>query len=220
MEQPTASTVIFARPGLVCQLQKSFYGLKQAVKIWGSLLMETVTSFCFAPTESNSRVLTARTGNDFVHVLIVVDDMLFAINSRRLLDKLKDRLREHFDVKFFEELTTFIGWEIRRTSCGMKISQERYANEILHHHGLEEGNATWKPMAVDADLWPAMASEKTLSHPQHSEYRRIVGEILHLAVLTRPDIAFAVSALARSVHAPTMRHCEMVRRAWRYLSGT
>lgn len=49
-------------------------------------------------------------GTEFIQVVIVVDDMLFASNSRRMLEEFKDRLKESFEVKFFPEVTSFIGW--------------------------------------------------------------------------------------------------------------
>lgn len=75
-------------------------------------------------------------------------------------------------------------------------------------------------MAGNADIRAAQEFERLLNRHQHGEYRRQVGEFLYLAVYTRPDISFAVGALARGLHAPTIRHKDMVRRVLRYLSGT
>lgn len=62
--------------------------------------MATMTSWGFSPAESDSPALTARTGNDFVHFLNVVDDAFFVTHSHPMLYQLKKRLLEHFDVKF------------------------------------------------------------------------------------------------------------------------
>jgi len=51
-------------------------------------------------------------------------------------------------------------------------------------------------------------------------YAHAVGALLYLANSTRPDIAFAVSLLARHTHSPTVRHWQGVKHLLRYLKGT
>lgn len=41
-----------------------------------------------------------------------------------------------------------------------------------------------------------------------------------MAICTRPDISYAVCALARSLHAPSKRHRTLIRRVFRYTSST
>lgn len=75
----------------------------------------------------------------------------------------------------------------------------------------------WRSMLTYGWRW---RTKKTLYHPQHSEYRRMVEELLYLSVGTRTEMAIAVSTLAKIVHAFTVLHREMVRRVLRHLSGT
>jgi len=51
-------------------------------------------------------------------------------------------------------------------------------------------------------------------------YARLNGQILHLAVNTRPDIAFAVSRLAQHTTKPTSECWAALKRLVRYLKGT
>jgi hypothetical protein len=51
-------------------------------------------------------------------------------------------------------------------------------------------------------------------------YRQLVGSLMHLSVTVRPDITFAVGALARSMAEPTMVHWQAAKGVLRYLSGT
>jgi hypothetical protein len=51
-------------------------------------------------------------------------------------------------------------------------------------------------------------------------YRQLVGALAWLALGTRPDIAFAVSSLARFGHNPRRVHWEAAKRVLRYLKGT
>jgi hypothetical protein len=51
-------------------------------------------------------------------------------------------------------------------------------------------------------------------------YPSVVGMMLYLSTNTRPDIAFAVSQVARFNHAPKQSHAMAVKRIVRYLAGT
>jgi len=55
---------------------------------------------------------------------------------------------------------------------------------------------------------------------KHIPYRAAIGSLMHLAVGTRPDIAFAVSTVAQFANEPGMVHWEAVKRIYRYLAGT
>ena len=59
-----------------------------------------------------------------------------------------------------------------------------------------------------------------LSVAEHSKYRQAIGALLYAANATRPDISYAVSALARHLSAPTTEHWPLVKRIFRYLKGT
>jgi hypothetical protein len=53
-----------------------------------------------------------------------------------------------------------------------------------------------------------------------NEYRSIVGALNYAAVLTRPDIAFAVGMVSRYMQKPGKLHWIAVKRIMRYLKGT
>jgi hypothetical protein len=51
-------------------------------------------------------------------------------------------------------------------------------------------------------------------------YQHVMGSLNHLAVYTRPDIAFAISKLAQFNSAPTATHLKAAMHILRYLKGT
>lgn len=220
IEQPTDSYGIETFPGMVCLLLKSLYGLKQAGEIWGSLLCVTLLSWGFRLSNIDKRVFFLQSGTEFVIIVVVVDDMKFVSNSTSLMDNLKRRLSSTFDVKLFGQLKMFIGWEISHHTEGIKVTQTRYAKEVLATCGLEKCNAVWSPLPTEADLTYAHEDENVLPPNEHSEYRSVIGALIYLAVCTRPDSSFAVSVLARHVHAPTYRHQTLLKRVVRYVAGT
>ncbi|CAB4017401.1 Hypothetical predicted protein, partial [Paramuricea clavata] len=48
----------------------------------------------------------------------------------------------------------------------------------------------------------------------------MVGSLIYAAIATRPDIAYAVAALAKFNSSPTEAHLTAVKRVFRYLKGT
>lgn len=52
------------------------------------------------------------------------------------------------------------------------------------------------------------------------EYQCAVGKLLYLSTRTCPDIAFAVSSVARYTAQPTKEHWKAIKHLLRYLVGT
>ena len=220
MMQPTDSSCKQERPGMICRLLKSLYGLRQAGEIWGSLFCNTLLSWGYRISNIDKRMFFLVEGPHFVILLVVVDDMKFVSNSPSLMSTLKQKLSATFDVKLFGQLRTFIGWEIQYLPGGIKVTQSRYAKDLLSRCGMESCNAVWSPLPTNADLTSANENDMLLTPVAHSEYRSVIGALIHLAVCTRPDLSFAVCALARHVHQPTERHRALMKRILRYVAGT
>lgn len=91
MEQTTEASGMQSHPGKVFKLVRSTYGVKQAGRIWDTFLFDYMNRWGYFTAASDPRVLITCVGEAFVHVVIVVNDMLFSSNSRRMLDGLKER---------------------------------------------------------------------------------------------------------------------------------
>lgn len=73
-------------------------------------------------------------GEYFIVLVIIVDNMAFASNSRQLLEHFKKRFSEEFDVKLFGEFKPFLGWEMRQDVDRIKVSKKRYVEGLLQRH--------------------------------------------------------------------------------------
>lgn len=142
MEQPTNSSGKPEFTGFVCHLRKSIYVLRQAGLIWGSFFEINILSWGFKKSGIDARVYFKVVGNEFIILVIIVDDMTFASNSQNLIDHFKQRMSEVFDVKFFGCLKSFLGWEFHQTNDGIKVTQLRYVEQLLEKHGLLQANGT------------------------------------------------------------------------------
>ncbi len=85
---------------------------------------------------------------------------------------------------------------------------------------MEHSNPAPTPLAVRSDLRKKQEHEKVLDSYDHARYRSIIGSLLYLSTSTRPDLSFAVGALARHMHEPTARHLFHAKRILRFVKGT
>ncbi|XP_073817619.1 uncharacterized protein [Musca autumnalis] len=69
-----------------------------------------------------------------------------------------------------------------------------------------------------------MESTTTVAEVQKSTndfpYRQAVGAIMYLMLGTRPDLAFSVGVLSRSLESPTSEDVQRLKRVLRYIAGT
>ena len=220
MEQPTDSSGRELYPGMVCLLQRYIYGARQAGKIWGTVLHDALLAYDFTCSTVESRVYFLRYNASFIILTIVVDDILFASNDQAFLDQFKTHIAGKFDVKLYGSLSSFIRWEITRSPSGIKVTQTQYAKRLLQRFGMDNANPVNIPLSSNSDLRPMLDDEEQLDHVSHHTYRSVVGGLAYIATCTRPDLSFAVSALARHMHCPTNRHLIQAKRVLRYLAGT
>eukprot|EP00968_Pinguiococcus_pyrenoidosus_P015999 scaffold1503_cov250-Pinguiococcus_pyrenoidosus.AAC.24 len=74
-----------------------------------------------------------------------------------------------------------------------------------------------KASALDAN---GDRQEDYLNANGHARYRAIVGSLLYLSHVSRPDISNTVRELSRHLQRPTKIHLQMAKRTLRYLRGT
>ena len=71
----------FGSKGEVCKLQKSLYGLKQAIRQWFAKLSSTIINHGFIQSKSDYSVFTRVDKGCIIILLIYVDDILIASND-------------------------------------------------------------------------------------------------------------------------------------------
>ncbi|SDA04081.1 BZ3500_MvSof-1268-A1-R1_C097g00532 [Microbotryum saponariae] len=112
-----------------------------------------------------------------------------------------------------------LGIQIRRLEDGsIALSQERYIMDVLaRFHFDTTTRGTTVPMTPGLSLTaiPGQGTERI-----RSWYLQAIGSLLYISLGTRPDIAFAVSYLARFANNPGRRHWIAVKHILRYLRAT
>jgi hypothetical protein len=157
-----------------------------------------------------------------VVVALYVDDMfLFAPRGSNLLAKLKARLQQKFEMTDLGEVSEALGVEIARDRKArtLTITQRRHVRGILERAGMTDCAAATTPMAAGTQLCLPEEGYKATA-ADTLRYQKALGELNYLVGWTRPDIAFAVSALSKYCSNPSPQHFSTLRHLYRYLQGT
>ena len=96
---------------MVCKLEKSIYGLKQASRQWFLKFDEKVTTFGFKENKADDciYIYIKVCGSRFIFLVLYVDDILLASNDMNLLKETKGLLAKTFDMKDLGEASFVLG---------------------------------------------------------------------------------------------------------------
>ena len=115
---------------LVCKLNKSINGLKQASQQWYLKFHKAISFFGFEENVMDNCIYHKVSGSKICYLVLYMDDMLLDINDLGTLYKVKQFLFKNFDMKDMGETSYVIGIKIHRErSQGiLGLSQETYIN--------------------------------------------------------------------------------------------
>ena len=203
---------------LVCKLKKSLYGLKQSPRCWNSALDKYLKEIGFIQAESDPCIYRASSGKPFF-LGVYVDDIVMASESCARLEEVKSSLAKKFDIKDLGRLHHFLGMKVIQDEAtgNVWVGQQTYTNDLLQKFGMEAAKPVATPVDTSTKLVKATENDESTDQ---QEYQSAVGSLLYLAMATRPDIAFAVSSVAKFSAHPSKLHWTAVKRILRYLKGT
>lgn len=182
---------------LVCRLNKSLYGLKQASRLWFSKFSHTILKCGFQQSKSDYSLFIKRSENTFIALLVYVDDILIVRNNDQAIHELKHFLDQQLKLRDPGSLKFFLGLEVARSNKGINLCQRKYGLEILKDAGTTSCKPSKTPM--DQNLKLSKEQGEFLANP--SLYKRLVGRLLYLTI-TRPEITFAVHKLSQFIAKP------------------
>ena len=203
---------------LVCKLNKSIYGLKQAAKNWYEALKNLLISSGFHRSR-NDYCLFVRKDADgiFSYVLVWVDDIIVAGASNEIIDEIKSLLEKNFKMDDRGELHWFLGMRILRSEDGITVDQEKYIANVLKQFNMSDSKPKVTPAEVNLKLVKDDGEHQLVDTKL---YRSLVGSLLYIGKQTRPDILNVVNQLSRFFEKPNTTHWQAAKHVLRYLKGT
>ncbi|GJW81938.1 putative RNA-directed DNA polymerase [Tanacetum coccineum] len=224
MEQPEGFQVK-GKEGYVCRLQKSLYGLKQAPRQWYKKFESVIGKQGYRKTSSDHCVFFQKFGDDdFIILLLYVDDMLIVGKNIGRIAQLKRDLSKSFSVKDLGPAKQIIGIRIfcDRGAKKLHISQEQYIEKVLCRFNMDKAKVVSSPLTTNFKLtdkdFPSF--KKNIEKMDKVLYASVVGSLMYTIVCTRPDLAHAVGVVSRFLSNHSKKHWEAVKCIFRYMRGT
>ena len=162
--------------------------------------------------------------NDFIILLLYVDDMLIVGKNTSKIDELKKELCKSFSMKELGHAKQILGMRITRLRDKRKIylSQKKYIERVLERFNMKNAKPVSIPLAghmkLSKKMCPTAREEK--ENMAKVPYSSVVGSRIYAMVCTRPDIAHAVGVVSRFLENPRKEHWEAVKWILRYLRGS
>lgn len=121
-------------PGVVCRLNKSLYGLKQASRQWYAKLAEALYSRAYVHSLHDYSLFCKRTDSSTMYIAVYVDDVLITGTDMEEVNQLKSFLHNTFKIKDLGRLHYFLGLEVLYKTDGVLISLRKYALDLLKEY--------------------------------------------------------------------------------------
>ena len=196
------------------KLVKSLYGLAEAPRLWYLHLFDTlINKLGFIQSKIDACLLM----KDGIMIVVFVDDCAISYRNEADYIKLIADLRSlSFELTEEGEFSKFLGINFDFKNNTVHMTQTGLIDRIAAATGLTNSNPNHTPTHQEA-------LGKDINGPTMTDtwsYRSVVGMLLYLSTNTRPDIAFAVSQVARFSNNPKQSHATAVKTIIRYLVGT
>jgi hypothetical protein len=116
---------------LVYRLKKSRYGLKQAPRAWYANMDSYLLSQNFLHCKLDPNVYMLRMIDSLLLLVPYVNDLLITGCSTSAISAVKRILHDRFLMTDMGPLNFFLGHEISQDALGIKLSQAKYARDLL-----------------------------------------------------------------------------------------
>ncbi|KAE8711089.1 Retrovirus-related Pol polyprotein from transposon TNT 1-94 [Hibiscus syriacus] len=213
------------KKNLVCKLNKSLYGLKQAPRCWYKRFDSFIMCLGYNRLNADPCAYFKRSGdNDFVILLLYVDDMLVAGPNKDHIEELKAQLAREFEMKDLGSANKILGMQIHRDRSNRNIwlSQKNYLKKILSRFNMQDCKPISTTLPINFKLSSSMSpsSEEDRMKMSRVPYASAVRSLMFAMICTRPDIAQAVGVVSQYMANPGKEHWNTVKRILRYIKGT
>jgi hypothetical protein len=209
---------------LVCKVKKSLYGLKQPPRMWYQKFDTYMLGLGFTINKEDHYVYFKLIGDNFIYLVLYVDDMLLIGNNKEIIQDVKTQLSSKFDMKDLDASNFILGMEIKRDQKKRKLwlNHRKYVKTILQRFNMQECKPIKVLILVGVTLF-VYRCPKTHEEEEdmsHVPYVIAIDSLVYAMVCNRPNISHAVEVLSRYMSKLGKEHWTTVKRIFRYLRGT
>ena len=204
--------------GKIMRLNKTLYGLKQAALEFNKLLSKKLLDLGFEQSASDPcvfRLLGSQKQDVQMLLVCHVDDIMVSgpdAKVKWLVSKLNESIKtNHLGVVSHYNGCVFVR---DRKAGTLRIHQKVCIDKLVERFGVT--TSCRSPSTPSLSVRAKEVTEESFDGP----FRQLVGGLMWIASMTRPEIADAVRQVARQAHDPAPRHWKAALKILKYLRGT
>jgi hypothetical protein len=163
----------------------------------------------------DTTLFTKKIEDDLFICQIYVDDIIFDSTNQDFCEEFGNMLSWEFEMSMIDELSFFLGLQVKQTKYGTFICQSKYVNDLLKRFDIDNLKPIKTPMAINAYL--ELDGGGNSLHLKL--YRFMIGSLLYLTA-SRPDIMLNIYMCARFQASSKECHMMVIKRILRYLRQT
>lgn len=206
------------KDGKVLKLRKAVYGLKQSALAWYERVRDVLCKNNFKNCIQEPCLFTKMSKDVKMVIALYVDDFLIFSNNVNETNKLKCILDSEFKIKDLGRVQKYLGMNIQvKKNCNsytITVDQQQYIEELLQKFEMTNCKTADTPIESKLNVTKAENCTPGIS------YQKLIGCLMYLAVMTRPDIAYSVSYLSQFNTNYSEEHWNYAKRVLKYLKKT
>jgi hypothetical protein len=209
----------------VWRMLRTIYGLKQSAMEWYEEVRAVMTELGFSHCAVDHTVFLFDKVLSSTHTICIigfhVDDGLGTSNSSPFLAFIKQKIDQRFRIKDMGPVRKCLGiqFECDLATHQLWMHQGEYITYLLNEYGLLNCNPVRLPLDSHHPFGKLHDTHDDIENLP-SKFRKLIRELLYLAVCTCPDISYAVNSLAQHNSNPSLAHFAAAKRLLHYISGT
>ncbi|KAG6438793.1 hypothetical protein O3G_MSEX000229 [Manduca sexta] len=199
----------------VLKLKKAIYGLKQASRAWNKKVDVCLQDNGYKKSQLEPCMYIKNIDKCKTIVTVYVDDFFIFSNDKTEVKRLKEVLASQFNIKDLGIVKQCLGMNVNfsEKECSVTLNQENYIDLLLERFQMTECKTIDTPMDCKLNINKG-------TDINNLPYQQLIGSLMYLSVLTRPDITFCVNYLSQFNTCHTYEHWGYAKRVLRYLKKT
>ena len=215
--------VVKGKEEYVYKLKKAMYGLKNAPKAYSDHFMGILSRLGFKQSSRDECLWSYKKGNYFVHYLFHVDDVLVVANNDLLRESLFKILKRELRIRDEGLVSKFLGMRVERLADGSyTMDQQSYIEKMAELFCVNDDTKTVQQPGIfgqhlTLDMLPQTEEEKKVA--EKLPMRQLTGGLIYVNK-TRPEVAYAISDVARFMSKWGVEHFKRALLILKFLYST
>jgi hypothetical protein len=139
-------------PNHVYKLHKALYGLKQTPRAWYECVKDFLLRKGFEIGKADPTLFTRKVDKDIFVCQIYNDDIIFGSTNQSWCEDFSRIMTKRFEMSMMDELTFFLGFQIKQLKERTFICQTKYTKDMLKKFDMENANPIKTPMPTNGHL--------------------------------------------------------------------